>query len=730
MSGKKITYYTLIAFLIGSIILTYVQYDSARNINALISGNEKLLEEFGISSELKTLEKDIFAVESKIRGIITTSNAQLGEGTAEKITEIHAKLEMLHEALDDDTSHRHLQELDSLVKRKLRWSGLLLETYKTKGKRAAEDLIATQKGRFLTDSITASIERIDAARKQYLKETISQIDNTGQQAKRLNALIIITLLAGAAIFLWYTINSARKQSRLIYELNISEKKVKESALVKERFLANMSHEIRTPLNAILGFINLLQKKDLDKESAEYVDTVRRSSENLLNIVNDILDLSKIEAHMMRVETAPFSIRGLIHSVQNMFVSKTNEKNIALAAETDPTLPDILEGDATKLTQVLINLIGNAIKFTHGGKITVKITNEGIQDGNVLTGIAISDTGIGIDADKLGHIFERFRQAEDSVNRNYGGTGLGLTIVHELITLQKGTIRVESEPGKGTTFYVQLPYRIAPQEQANEAEMQNMAEAADFSALKLLVAEDNEINQKLIKHLFRNWNLAYDMVSNGNQAIEALKATQYDLVLMDIQMPEKDGYTATQEIRGTLGVTTPIIAMTAHAFAGEREKCLSYGMNDYISKPIKENKLHELIARFAKTTVKQEKAPTAAPAGNSSYNYIALDYMKEISGGDTDYEKIITEQFLLQLPRELDSLEAAAAEQDVARIKQVLHHLRTTISVMGLFERLQSALDDAEYGELPPDSLKQHIDMILFVCREALKEAEQFHKSLQ
>jgi signal transduction histidine kinase/FixJ family two-component response regulator/HPt (histidine-containing phosphotransfer) domain-containing protein len=729
MSGKKITHYTLLAFIITTIVLGYVQYDSARNIDALITGNETLLEEFYITNELKTLEKDIFAIESKIRGVIATSNPKLAEGTEEKKKEIRMKMHRLYKSFDDDSSRVHLKSLNKLITRKLAWGDLLLKTFNEDSKKAAENLIATGKGVNMIDSISVTIKQIDATRQNYLKAAISSVDHTGQKAKRLNTLLILSLLAGAAIFLWYTMNTAKKQEQLIHELSVSERKVKESAQIKERFLANMSHEIRTPLNAILGFINLLQKKPLDPESADYVDTIRKSSENLLSIVNDILDLSKIESQMMRIESAPFSMRGLAHSVQNMFIPKSKEKNIQLITEIDASLPDILEGDATKLTQILVNLIGNAIKFTPGGKITVKITNEGTEGNTISTGITISDTGIGIDKDKLDHIFERFRQAEDSVNRHYGGTGLGLTIVNELVILQNGTIRVESQPGRGTTFIVMIPYLITA-DASNiiyEPGSSETLAAADFASIKLLVAEDNEINQKLIRHLFKNWKLDFDMAANGQEAVDALKKQHYDMVLMDIQMPEMDGYTAAQVIREDLKLDIPIIAMTAHAFAGEREKCISYGMNDYISKPIKKNNPPALLAGFAGLRKEAAKATeNTATAKYAAFKYISLAYLKEISGGDAEYEKSITGVFTEQLPKELDALETAWKNNDQDSIKRLAHHLKTTISIMGLNDRLQANLDAVEYEDLTEAALKENLETILFIGREAVNEAKQFY----
>src|SRR4030095_8687187 len=359
----------------------------------------------------------------------------------------------------------------------------------------------------------------------------------------------------------YVAYKVRQQQHLITRLNISEKKAKVAAQAKENFLANMSHEIRTPLNAILGFTNLLQRRDLDKESKEIILTIQRSGENLLAIINDVLDLSKIEAGMMRIESAPFSIRGLIHSIETMFLLKAAEKQLLLTTSVNSDMPDTLEGDATRLTQILVNLLGNDIKFTGSGNIAVKVENKGIIDNTVNTVIKVSDTGIGIDKEKLNTIFERFQQAEDTVTRRYGGTGLGLSIVQELVLLQHGTIAAESRPGAGTTFNVIIPYTISSENITPVIKTSSIDEIeVGFDGVRVLVVEDNEINQSLIRHLFDSWNLAFEIAGNGKEALEMLKHRQYHLVLMDIQMPEMDGYSATQEIRRTLKLDIPIIAM--------------------------------------------------------------------------------------------------------------------------------------------------------------------------
>jgi CheY-like chemotaxis protein/two-component sensor histidine kinase len=482
------------------------------------------------------------------------------------------------------------------------------------------------------------------------------------------------------------------------------------------------------MNAILGFTNLLQRKKLDEESKRYVQTIQKSGENLLTIINDILDLSKIEAGMIRIEAAPFSIRGLLHSVEVMLKPEATAKQLHLSVSTDENVPDILDGDATRLTQILINLIGNALKFTAAGNILVHITNEG-QHGDIInTGITVTDTGIGIEKDKLQRIFERFQQAEDAVTRKYGGTGLGLSIVKDLVLLQNGTVDVESEPGKGTSFRIMIPYRISSGKLNNtSAVINDFAAAADFKNVCVLVAEDNEINKTLIQHLFNSWHLNFDLVNNGKEAIEKLQQKNYGLILMDIQMPEMDGYTATQEIRNNLKLTTPVIAMTAHALAGEREKCISYGMNNYISKPIHEEQLYNLVVQFTLpgTPIARAKEKILdIPHGQ--YQYINLQYMKEVSGGNMEYEKTVTGQFIEAIPNDLQEIEAAWQDNSLALLRQLAHNMKTTVSVMGLNELLQPYLDAIEYDNLDAEIFNTKFSAVKLICTAALEEAKHFY----
>lgn len=501
-------------------------------------------------------------------------------------------------------------------------------------------------------------------------------------------------------------------------MNESEKKVKEVAQLKENFMANMSHEIRTPMNAILGFTNLLQKKNLDTESKQYLNSVQVSGENLLTIINDILDMSKIEAGMMRIESIPFDMWGLVHSVGTMFQEKAKEKGLLLTSVINNDVPEILEGDATRLTQILVNLISNAIKFTNAGTVSIHVSNKESIDDTIRICFEIKDTGIGIEEEKLPGIFERFRQAEDSITRKYGGTGLGLSIVKDLINLQSGEITVDSKLNKGTEFRFIIPYKISEREVIVPQTQKNIStQQAAFNNVRVLVAEDNKINQSLIQHLLTSWNIGFDIAGNGKEAILNLQNKNYDLVLMDIQMPEMDGYSATQYIRHELKNNIPVIAMTAHALAGEREKCLDMGMNEYISKPIKEQELYNLINLITTANANEKEQ-----GKNGTYKYLHLEYMREISGGNKDYERTVTAQFIEMMPEELEKLQAAFAKKDLQGLKRTAHSMKTTISIMGLTEQLQPILDSIEYSSYEDEKMRTNIHTVNTICTNAVSEA--------
>jgi len=377
------------------------------------------------------------------------------------------------------------------------------------------------------------------------------------------------------------------------------------ANTKQQFLANMSHEIRTPMNAIIGMINLLQNTKLSDEQKEYLNHIHLSSNNLLVIINDILDISKIESGKIIFEKHRFNLNDTLDNIQKMFEPKILEKGLTFKIKKDPKIPVFWLGDQVRLNQILINLVGNAVKFTLQGSIELSVElKQQINDKIFEILFKVSDTGIGIPADRKDNIFESFTQASNDTNRKYGGTGLGLTIAKQLVELQNGKIWFDSEVNHGTCFYFYIPL-----EKTNPPTLSEIQAKAEYSLIKnidisifqnstILVAEDNQLNQFLIKTLLIKQNFRNILIANnGKEVIELLQNHNVNLILMDLHMPEMDGYETTQFIRNNFTngkQKIPIIALTAAVIQGEKEKCLAIGMNDYISKPFNPNELFEKI----------------------------------------------------------------------------------------------------------------------------------------
>lgn len=534
-------------------------------------------------------------------------------------------------------------------------------------------------------------------------------------------LLLITLLL-TTLILVFVIRSIRSNRNTEKELIAARERAESAARLKEQFLTNMSHEIRTPLNAILGYSTFLQRTDLVGRQVEFVDGIRSAGQILLALLNDILDLSKLEADMLRFEPLPFYLEGLLHSVEQMFQLQAREKGVDLQLQPLPTLPPILIGDPTRLTQMLINLIGNAVKFTPEGRIDVWVTTLSQTDDQLRLLFKVQDTGIGIPAEKLDMIFERFEQASGATAREYGGTGLGLSIVKKLAELQGGRIYAESQVGQGTTFFLEMPFQIAapgvlPRAQAKEVPLEQIR--ATLHKLHVLVVEDNPMNQHIASLMLKRMGPTFEIAANGAEALDLLQKQSFDLVLMDLQMPVLDGYQTAQRIRNELGLHLPIIAMTAHVLAGERERCLSFGMNDYLSKPIREQELFRLISHHVRPN-----QPLADPGGPTSGPALYLDqhYLQEISGGDPAALAELADIFLQQAPHELAQLDEHLTAGRYKLVARTAHSMKSTVAYMGMADTLGKLLEllEAAAQQQPPDP--DHIQRLFSQVNDMTQDA--------
>lgn len=458
--------------------------------------------------------------------------------------------------------------------------------------------------------------------------------------------------------------------------------------MKDVFLANTSHEIRTPLNAIIGFTNLLLKMEPDEKQLKYLENIKNAGNNLLFIINDILDLSKIEAGKIELEKIRFDLRDLVDKCVNTVSVKRDNKEITITIDIADNVPAFVTGDPHRINQILTNLLYNSVKFTNTDcRINLSISTISRENGQINLAFSVTDNGIGIPKEKLSDIFMSFTQANEDTTRKYGGTGLGLSITKQLVEMYGGKIEVESELNHGATFR----FNLILDEADEKTDAKEPVASSDFSTdapLHILLAEDNYINQQLAIDTLKSWNknAIIDIAENGQIAVEKVVNTLYDVVLMDIQMPVMDGNSATEAIRhiGSANGKVPIIAMTAHAFEEERNRCLNNGMNDYITKPFDPDELFAKICKYAGLKIElQPKTTTKNTAGKSDDNSFDISPIFDVCSEDLNEVMNVVNVYADYVPTDIKELSAALADNNPEQIRMKMHSLKTAFGYMGM-----------------------------------------------
>lgn len=522
-----------------------------------------------------------------------------------------------------------------------------------------------------------------------------------------------------------------EKKKIEVELKKAKEIAERSSLLKDQFVANVSHEIRTPLNAILSFSKLLERTPLNDRQQEFIHSIHTGSENLLNIINDILDFSKIEAGVLRIDKIVFNPRIVMAAVEKMFRYRAEEKELDFYVNVADKVPTQITGDPNRLTQILINLLGNAFKFTEKGSISLDV-NVAKQVNNTIHLIfEVQDTGIGIPATKVNEIFKRFGQVVTGSTREYGGAGLGLTITKQLVDLQGGTIKVKSAVGEGTYFTTEIPYEISDLEAFSKNDVIEKPSSFNNKKISVLVAEDNPTNRRIFQLQFENLGIVADYAENGRIAVEMLREKTYDLVLMDIQMPEMDGYSATKAIRNELNIKVPIIAVTAHVFSGEREKCIAHGMNDYLPKPMQEEELFGLLKSYLPNALHENKNRSGSENGKPKRTHAAVEtdfdrkYVFALTRGNKETLAELANLTINQSALEIQEIEKAMEQKNYNNIQASSHSMRSTVLNMGFNKLMGPTL--GKLGEEANKKLPDHdlLSQLFSELKQLREEAVRF-----
>lgn len=505
----------------------------------------------------------------------------------------------------------------------------------------------------------------------------------------------------------------------------------EAVKSKQQFLSNMSHEIRTPMNAIIGFTKVVLKTDLSAKQKEYLTAIKMSGDALIVLINDILDLAKVDAGKMTFVQTPFKMALSLSAMLHLFETKIQEKNLELVKVYDPKIPEVLVGDPVRLHQIILNLVSNAVKFTSNGTITVNASLIGEDENTATLEFAVTDTGIGIPPNKIDTIFENFQQATSGTSRLYGGTGLGLAIVKQLVEPQGGSISVKSTVGEGSTFSFILTF----QKTTADAELEIAIEEpdAEIKNIKVLVVEDIALNQLLMKTLLDDFGFERDVVANGKLAIEKLQTKAYDIILMDLQMPEMNGFEATEYIRKEMKSAIPIIALTADVTTVDLAKCKAVGMNDYIAKPVDERLMYSKIIGLVKRPVLLKTEDQKEKESRKQIRCIDLDYLMHRTKSDPKLMMEMISLYLEQTPPLISTMKQSMQDKDWESLYAAVHKIIPSFSIMGIspdFENMAKRVQEYASTQRQTEGIPNLVLQLESICTQACKELTEEYNMIK
>ena len=518
------------------------------------------------------------------------------------------------------------------------------------------------------------------------------------------------------------------------ELKKALQAAESSKVVKDQFLANMSHEMRTPLNGILGMTQLLEGNDLDKENLDFVEEIKHSAENLLAIVNDILEFNFLKSTDFKLENRKFSIRKLLRQVLDNIRYRTEEKGLGLELVISENVPEYLVGDSVRFSQIVMNILSNSIKFTKEGEITIFVTNQDAENGKIPIELKVKDTGIGISDSMISNIFESFSQASRSTSYNFGGTGLGLSLVKQLVGHMDGKIDVESTEGVGTTVFLRLPFYLPGYvhdfKTLNSSEQES--EKENFGEHKILIVDDYTVNRRIVKGMMKKLGVEVDEAEDGSAALEMVKENNYSAIFMDVHMPGMGGLEATRKIRENEDESkrdVPIIAITASVLDRDIEECKQAGMDGFIAKPFTYDELYSHFKEFIENGRTKDRKTSSKTANKSGLD---LNSLYELTGGDEDLLKEMLDLFLDQTPTLMNKVVSHYESKEYNRVKEFSHTLKPTFTYVGM-DKATGIAEQIELmaAEAEPDveKLGKLVRELNLICNEALEKVKETRSSM-
>ena len=657
----------------------------------LFTENQKIIDQHQhYLNQVNLINKKLDGLESNVRNLALTGKKVYIKDYFNDSRQIYKESIILTDHLRSIVSAENAEKLNKSIQQRIAFENQLVQAFNESGTKEMQKILLSQETmqsrvRFnLYYSITTAKlqSEILALNKKQDRDKVEMIA-LDYAIPHMTSFIFLVI----SFFILYKILQVYKLNKY---LNEAVHKEQEAQRLKEQFMDNMTHELRSPLNAVLGYTGLLLKTSLKKDQEKFARAIRTSGELLLNVINEVLDYSKLKSGYMHFADEPFSLKDQLTALSAIVNDKLNEKGLQYEVDMDDQIPEHLRGDGNKLLQVLLNLTFNAIKFTAEGTISIRVLCEEKLNDQVKLKFFISDTGIGIAPEKLPHIFDRFYQVEDNVSKKYGGTGLGLSITKQIISLQGGAITVESEAGKGTTFIFTLTYLVASEFQEDQSGQpatglktgMTLKQPGQVKSLpdsmKVLIVDDNALNRDLLSYILKDFKVQYEIAQNGLDAIQLLKNENFHIVLMDIQMPGMDGRETTRKIRQELNMQIPVIALTAFSQPAEKKRCLEAGMNAYLSKPVKEKELLDVLELYA-------------PKDADDYHIINIAYLKNLAQDNREFIDSVILKIAHTLPQDIASLREAVEANNHALVNQISHDMKTTFAVMGLNDVISEPL---------------------------------------